>query len=84
MSWVCGGGRGVSIFADPGEEFPKTDNVLTGLYFYDENILEYAKNIKPSARNELEITDIDDETSTFYLVGSINNFTIRYNSSIGK
>ena len=28
MSWVCGGGRGVSIFADPGEEFPKTDNVL--------------------------------------------------------
>jgi alkanesulfonate monooxygenase SsuD/methylene tetrahydromethanopterin reductase-like flavin-dependent oxidoreductase (luciferase family) len=28
MSWVCGGGRGVSIFADPGEEFPKTENVL--------------------------------------------------------
>ena len=38
---------------------PKTNNVLTGLYFYDENILEYAKKIEPSNRNELEITDIN-------------------------
>ena len=28
MRWVCGGGRGVSIFADPGEEFPKTEGLL--------------------------------------------------------
>jgi len=39
---------------------------------------------KVNENNELEITDIDDETSTFYLVGFINNFTIRYNSSLGK
>ena len=50
-------GKAINIEEKPKN--PKTNNVLTGLYFYDENILEYAKTIKPSDRNELEITDIN-------------------------
>ena len=64
------GDRIISIQEKPAN--PKTNYCVTGIYVYDSNVFDYIKNLKPSGRGELEITDVNNH----YITAGLMTYSI--------